>query len=405
MKILIADDQAKRYQALIRELESCGVQRNDIHIVTCANDARQRLESTHYELLILDLLLPLWPEGDPGIPHSLALLMEIEETDTLYKPDRILGITADKLAAGEAAESFAKGTWSIIEYSESNDEWINKIKNCVEYILKTIEDTPTTGYITDLAVICALEKPEFEELLKLPWNWSAAKPIDDNTFVRTGRFQVGPRSFSVVGCFPSRMGMIATALLSAKVISLLRPRLIAMCGICAGVKGKVQIGDVLLADPAWDFQSGKRLKNEEGSTFAIAPHQLHVPVLIRSHVEQLRGDAAALGAMSENFGSDFSGKTRIVVAPVASGSAVIADGTTIESIKSQHRELSGVEMEIYGMYAAAASASHPQPKAFALKGVCDFANSDKNDQFQRYAAYASANVLRLLMERFGDRLF
>jgi len=98
VKILIADDQAKRYQALIRELESCGVQRNDIHIVTCANDARQRLESTHYELLILDLLLPLWPEGDPGIAHSLALLStsqivfsELPQTSLLLgKPLRAL---------------------------------------------------------------------------------------------------------------------------------------------------------------------------------------------------------------------------------------------------------------------------------------------------------------------------
>lgn len=30
-----------------------------------------------------------------------------------------------------------------------------------------------------------------------------------------------------------------------------------MTGICAGHKDKAQLGDVIVADPAWDFQSGK----------------------------------------------------------------------------------------------------------------------------------------------------
>jgi len=53
------------------------------------------------------------------------------------------------------------------------------------------------------------------------------------------------------------------------------------------------------------------------------------------------------------------------------------------------------------MYAAVHAASRPRPTALA---VCDFADPDKSNEPQRFAAYASANVLRLLMERFGLRL-
>ena len=151
--------------------------------------------------------------------------------------------------------------------------------------------------------------------------------------------------------FAPRMGMVSTALRSAALIAILRPRLIAMCGICAGVKGKVNLGDVLLADPAWDFQSGKRVRDKKNSIFSISPHQLPAPTLLRTHVEQIRGDFAALTKISTDFGSDFSGATRVVVGPVASGSAVIADGAVINEIKAQHRDLIGLEMEIYGMYA------------------------------------------------------
>nr|UVY99791.1 hypothetical protein K4M19_00101 [Agrobacterium fabrum] len=61
-------------------------------------------------------------------------------------------------------------------------------------------------------------------------------------------------------------------------------------------------------------------------------------------------------------------------------------------------------MEIYGIYAAAHAASSPQPTFLAVKGVCDFADPDKADGYQRYAAYSSAQVLRLLLERYGNRL-
>jgi nucleoside phosphorylase len=136
----------------------------------------------------------------------------------------------------------------------------------------------------------------------------------------------------------------------------------------------------------------------------MSPHQLYVSSLIRSHVEQIRSDQKALTKLSGDFGSDAPGMTRLIVGPVASGSAVLADGEVIQEIRNQHRELVGVEMEVYGLYAAAHFASNPQPSAFALKAVCDFADPDKKDKHQRYAAYASANTLRLLMERFGLRL-
>ena len=61
-------------------------------------------------------------------------------------------------------------------------------------------------------------------------------------------------------------------------------------------------------------------------------------------------------------------------------------------------------MEIYGLYAAAHAATAPRPQFMALKGVCDFADPDKESGQQKYAAYASANVFRLLMERYGRRL-
>lgn len=86
---------------------------------------------------------------------------------------------------------------------------------------------------------------------------------------------------------------------------------------------------------------------------------------------------------------------------LASGSAVLADSEALEDIKRQKRELIGIEMEVYGLYAAARAASSPRPSAFALKSVCDFADPDKKDAMQKFAAYTSASVMTELFERYG----
>lgn len=404
MKILIVDDTLKRYARLLPKLQELEVQRSDIDLVSSISDARVKLENYRYDLLILDILVPEWPESDESSQYSIDLLTELHLGDDLIKPRQIVGITGDLSGMATASRQFQEYTWVVVEYSASNDEWVNRIIKCVSY-LKQSSSVPLeeNTYHTDLAIICALEKPELEEVLKLPWNWQSPRPINDLVFVHDGHLVSNGRTIRVSACFAPRMGMVASALHAATMISALRPKIIAMCGICAGVRSKTKIGDIILADPAWDFQSGKRVKDGSSTKFSIAPHQLPIAAKIRTHVEQLRGDRTSLAEIYTKFGSDAPNAPSIVIGPLASGSAVLADGQIIEDIKLQHRELVGVEMEAYGVYAAAHAAS-PQPLYFALKSVCDFADPDKADNGQRFAAYTSASVLQLLMERYGDRL-
>lgn len=409
MKILILDDQARRYETLIMELITLGISRDSIIISGCSTKAASILQDTYFDLLILDLLLPLWPESEPDLRNSLDLLFEIHNSEKLHRPGRIIGITADNEIANQNRDQFSDYAWTIINYSEKSDSWIRRIENCVKYILgenanPSTDNQQKKSLRIDLAIICALRHPELDEVLKLPWNWDDPEPIDDNTFIRRGRFTVEGTEISVCAAHASRMGMISTALLSTSIINNLRPKLLVMCGICAGVHGKTKIGDVLLADPSWDCQSGKKAMENGEKVFMPAPHHLSVNAMIRSHIEQIEGDRDSLTSLSKDFDGDTPGIPKILVGPVASGSAVLADSAELSQIKVQHRELIGVEMEVYGMYAAADWAVEPKPNAFALKSVCDFANSEKSDDFQRFSAYASANTLRILMERYGLRL-
>ncbi len=73
MKILIADDQPRRYGRLINALKKIDVARDTIDFVSCADEARNSLQDNHYDLLILDILLPLRPESDPDIQSWLGV--------------------------------------------------------------------------------------------------------------------------------------------------------------------------------------------------------------------------------------------------------------------------------------------------------------------------------------------
>jgi nucleoside phosphorylase len=57
-------------------------------------------------------------------------------------------------------------------------------------------------------------------------------------------------------------------------------------------------------------------------------------------------------------------------------------------------------MEAYGVYLAAQECSLPRPTCFSLKSVVDFADGDKNDRYQKYAAYTSAQTLKHFIETY-----
>ncbi len=402
MKLLIVDDEPRRYERLFAALETIGIPRTNIDMVQGTFDALIRMEKTHYDLLLLDILVPYQVEQDSDVQNSIDLLTEIRNSEVLKCPRYILGITADLEISRDARALFADWTWTVLEFSNSNDEWINRTVNCLTFISK--EDRTPKEPSIDIAILCALANPELDQVLKLPWHWTSPRPIDDGIFVRDGYVECDGQKITVCATSAPRMGMVSSALTAASLISIVKPRLIAMCGICAGVRGKVKIGDVLFADPSWDFQSGKRVRDGKNTQFSTRPHQIPAPHKIRRHMEQIRDDREALIKLGSDFDGETPGISSVKLGPVASGSAVLADGVVVKEIQAQHQELIGIEMEIYGLYAAAHAASSPQPRFMAVKGVCDFADPDKEDAHQKYAAYASANVFRLLIEKFGCRI-
>jgi nucleoside phosphorylase len=146
--------------------------------------------------------------------------------------------------------------------------------------------------------------------------------------------------------------------------------------------------------------AGKRGAAKDGSpVFLAAPYQMGLNAVVSQLAKELAVDGRVLAAIRAGWEREVpAGMLSILVGPMASGSSVIADPDSAEVIGAQHKELIAIEMEGYAVMAAAEYSPTPKPIAIIIKSVCDFANPDKNDDWQSYAAYTSAAFAHQLFQ-------
>lgn len=400
MKILFVDDDEIRSEKALRFISEKFHAIAAIDLVSTGVEARARLSKIKYDLLVLDVLLPVRAGQSPSHETSLSILTELAETDTLQKPNHIIGLTAYKEAEQAVAPKFIANAWALVRSDELNDDWLATLGNAVSYVIayQAPSERPQTG--VDLVVITAL-RSEMEAVHRLPWNWSPEEPFDNCTFFAKGNFTSNGRTCSVITAVASRMGMVTSSILASKLIARFKPRIVAMPGISAGLRSKTQIGDVICADMTWDYQSGKHAINAAMlPDFLVDPHFIQLDEEIGARWGQLARDIDLASRVWMEWPDRPAAPPRLLRGPVACGSAVLANSDVTNAIQLQQRKVLGVEMELYGMYLAVEHADRPKPLAMGIKSVCDFADPQKSDGYQNYAAYVSASMLRAFFERY-----
>lgn len=403
MKVLLVEDDTTKLNRVINFLIiDVKLPREIISVARTTSAATTLLEKESFDLMILDLLLPKRDEDDPAWSSAIDLVTELTEMDTLIKPRYIIGLTQHEAVDSQLRKYFENSLWYIVNYSQIDISWKQQLNSLVKYIAGVHINEEVNNQNVDLCVITALQS-EMDQILKLDWHWEKSyDPIDDVSFVKRGRIDLNGRSYSVVASVCQRMGMVAAAINTSKLISLLSPRIIAMTGICAGIRGKTNIGDIILADPCWNWQAGKNAIDDNGPVFKISPHHIPIMAHIRSKGLIFRNMKSVFQEIKDAYSNPpVQTELSFHVGPITSGSAVLADKTIVdEVISKQARDLLGVEMEIYGLYSAAHEAGNAQPTFFAIKSVCDFADEEKNDAYQNYAAYTSARSLDEFIRRY-----
>ncbi|MCT7462098.1 hypothetical protein N5S71_06170 [Aliarcobacter cryaerophilus] len=397
IKILLVDDDYTKIQNIISTLkENTGINEENIDTVNSAKEGKICLNKKIYDLLILDMNIPRIKGEEPVKDGGLGLLEQIHTKQIQNYPHHIIGITGFKDIFHGTKQQLEKYLWTLIYYDNSISDWKNQLINKVEYLIKGKKNLYGNCFKKfDFAVITALDDPEFTSVLSLPFNW---KPftIDNDPSINyfEGTIKDNDREYSIVAACSPKMGMVASSTLTTKMCFHFHPKYFFMVGIAAGMKDKNNIGDILIAEYSWDWGSGKHT-----TEFAPDHTQISLDPNIIAKLKMIKSNQINLDEIKNSYkGNKPSESLQMYIGPIASGASVLENQSTIdEMIKKYQRKLIGVEMEIYGVMSAIRYSITPIPIGICMKSVCDFGDSNKNDEWQKYAAYTSSKLMEKLI--------
>lgn len=386
MKILVVDDSYNKVEIIASGIVSAGLNKNVITHCSNSSDALKQMSENKFDILFLDVQLPN-SLGDAIEEDGGVDLLEIVGLNpSIFKPTHIVAITSHESSYQKHKLFFYEKGWVIL-CSELSREIIKGI--IIERLTKN-----TDLVNIDIAIVTALEHTELQAVLDYPLNWQMMMFPKDPTIYHVGEITLNSGlKKSILAAAAPRMGLVSSTALTAKIQLKFQPNYIFMTGICAGVEGKTNLGDIIAADPVWDWGSGKSTKIDGVSSHLPSPHQISIDTKLRSKLMRYSVEKKYLNEIYCNYKSgvrpphDLS----LIVGPMASGASVVEDENIVNKIKSINRDVIAVEMEAYGVMASVIIASESPAKVIIFKSVCDFANLNKNNDWQKYAAYSSAS--------------
>lgn len=404
ISILIVDDDSEKIKNVCEIINEFPDHLVAVDYELEVKKALHRLQEKQYDLLILDIKLPKQIGSTTIDDGGVYLLQNINDTNCVKKPLHIIGFTSYDDSMGNHTKMFIANTWALIKYNKQSNEWKDQIRNKLRYILLWKEQFINLGQtiekpMYDFAVITAVER-EYRSVLDLDdLEWRDIPVENDSTLYKEATFKGQKRDYKIVIARQHQMGMPAAATLSMKLVSNFRPKYLCMLGIAAGKRGKVNLGDILVACESWDYGSGKITDDGTNLLLEPEPHQIAIdPGLKEIFLQDYSEALFKIRQKWNKTGKEITKDISLRVGPVASGAAVIQDESVVSRLIDPHnRKLIGLDMETYGVYYAALNCPSPKPKYFSIKSVCDFADKKKNDDYQSYASFVSANFFHYLL--------
>ncbi|VTS06150.1 phosphorylase family protein [Tuwongella immobilis] len=393
--LIVDDDELKRDR--IKQTINGEVGEGNVRVTTVgsANETIDLLRATQYDLLVIDVNLPIRAGEPPSKEGGIKLLKQISRgTGGLIRPAFVVGVTAYPELAASALSEFSAHGWALLTYSPESSVWENALANHCQHIYsyKAKLDSASKAHGADICIVTALSETELEAVSKLPCGFkTVTHPLDQSRYFE-GQISSTGRPLRIVATAASEMGNAATAVTASKVIALFRPKVCFLVGICAGIDA--DIGDLAIADFSLHYESGKYNEGEEGETIFL-PQPRYQPASERllEAVKRFKLDHGdKILGLPASWPADKPSKAPLVhFGPVASGAAVVENKEIVTNLKFRDRKLIALEMESYGFYLACRTSTQPKTEYVMIKAVCDKAKPPKMDKYQHYCAFLSAN--------------
>ncbi|WP_225917307.1 5'-methylthioadenosine/S-adenosylhomocysteine nucleosidase family protein [Pseudomonas xanthosomatis] len=384
---MLEDDKDKK-SAIEAEIISVSPSIALTHCITFS-DFMIAVQREKYDLIILDLLVPLFDQSSEPQDAGVQIVDVLHDRDCVNSRTPAIALTSFDQAAEGNFKDLNQLDVSVITYFPSGIEWKEALHQ------KILSCMPPENY--DFVIICALPK-EAKGFCETKATLGGIKIVDG---FRCQELAIGSNKGVVITL--SRMGLVSAAIISSRAIDRFKPKIICMSGICAGIDGKAEIYDVVVADPCHQHDHGKW--GADG--FELEPYAVQIPHSLRLKIETLLDDKSfmeniknGINLARDEYPADKNEfEFGVIIAPASSGSAVIADDEKTSEVREQHRKATAFEMESFAVYEAA-RISQGQPVFFSAKSVVDDGGKGKSDHYHRVACILSARTTVEILENY-----
>jgi nucleoside phosphorylase len=407
MRVLVVHDRLQVQDEIIQVFDGLSMEGLFVDKASDCSDARKQLRKHIYDLLVIDLTIPQISNigGAPDYTNVRDLLAELLVSDELNMPGDIIGITRELEAADLLSGSIGQHVMVTIE-EDSEGEWKKKLDEKFKYVLRAAisrQACSNSNHDFDCIIVTALDE-EMAPFLAEYDTFERPEMLGLKAFSFTDKAQVSRRGllFAV-----GRAGSIPTASYTQSLLSLFKPKLILLTGICAGLGSpeSMKLGHIVAASSALDWDFGKWRESDDANDKKFASRPAPVEILQKTSIklrEIIGTDVLKeIGVVQElkNITEGRISNFEFHLAPMACGSAVVASTSMRSQISNLNDSIRGIDMESYGFFFAASKSHVIDPEFMCLKAVVDFADGNKDDQFHRAGCQASAFLARLIIER------
>ncbi len=348
MTVLVVEDDATKRDEIVDFIVSTGVEARSIRTASNMAEFVAKFDKS-VAVCVIDLRIPAYENAEP-LTNGIGVLQAVDQAGKGQV--KILAISGYPEEFAKIRPQFESRGCLLVDFKE---------KTVWQAVLRQMIVQCRSAEKMEFLIFCALRSERAPYTGMPDLNGS---PVREGSLSRYDIVLQGRRG--TVLELP-RMGLVDAAATAGAYIQKFSPSVVAMSGICAGFAGRAKLGQLLVSELAYEYQSGKWTSDG----FSQEPYQVPISQNLRNILRDLLGQSNLLETLETGWHSKRpSEMSAPTFATFTSGSAVIASEQYMAQVSQFHRRVAGLDMEVYGLHRAAHLAQS-EPDVICAKTVVD----------------------------------
>ncbi len=192
----------------------------------------------------------------------------------------------------------------------------------------------------------------------------------------------GPKGYlKIILPYPNGMGIESAVNSTTKAISLFSPDMVIMCGICAGNKNVVQIGDLIIAEKTINYGNVVEIEKEgQVSKKKFMQSAESINKNLKGRLTIFSTSQSFLGVVdSLNIPEGLKRKPNCQLGLMVTGSTLMRSDEKMRDINDSYHGVKAMDMETHGVYFASTNTNKDSNPLFvSMKGVSDYGDNSNH---------------------------